>query len=850
MNILRLISVLLLLLGFAASADATGGSGYWIANVGQWEGDFQFKCEVGSTIYYVTPQGMTVDFRSYVGADGNPPAASGFDNLAEWGFSEVLEKHAAVPRRNLEIKGHVIQIHYSRDPRRQVSSPAPPTKIAIGENKLPHYSNYFLGRDSTKWRSRVSHYQNIIVPEVWPGIDVEYRADKQGVETIYHVKPGADPTQIQMEYLGLDAPLRVDAQGNLILETSLGDVKEKAPFAFQQVTRTQLHVESSYRVVGDSRMVFELGGYDLAKELVVDPLIYSSYWGGNVPDDIYDMDVSHNGQIFIVGNTLGGTFPTTPGSYQDTLPEPNDQGGGFLSCLTPEADSLIFSTFLGPSPGGGETYLRKVACNDEGAAYLYGETNSETWPVTANALQTELWGSGDPFLSLVSSDGTTLEFSTLLGGPYFDDATSMSISQAGFVYLLGASTIGYPVTTDAIYSNPGPGQVGFVTVIDPLSWSIDYSTFIADGTVPSSQLIPWDMELIDPSSVWIAGWAQEYDELPTTPNAVQSEVFNDPPSLADGFLMKLNFESESVDYASYLGGSWQDRLFGIDQINDHQVAVCGASGSVDFPLTSGVFDTSNADSEGVGGFDGCVSVIDLEHGLLASTFLGGALHDDALYYVQAGQSGITAIGYSSSADFPVSEDADDSLLNAHGEPVLWALDLVIARLDTDLTTLQYGSFYGGDAGELPLGAFFQTEDTVWVVGSTGSQDYPVSEQAIQSTQSGLGDGFLTRIVLPQHPDFVSRHNRFSFMPETLYLSAYPNPFNPTTTLSFTLPHHTNVTLTIHNILGQQVEHIDFGKLSAGTHTQQIGNPDWPSGVYFATLKTPTTSHSTKLLLLR
>ena len=130
-----------------------------------------------------------------------------------------------------------------------MSSPAPLTEIFVDGFKPPHYSIYFLGRYSTKWRSRVSHYQNTIVSEIWQGIDVEYRADQQGVETIYHVKPGADPTQIQMEYLGLDAPLRVDAQGNLILATSLGDVKEKAPFAFQQESRTQEVVHSSLRLL-------------------------------------------------------------------------------------------------------------------------------------------------------------------------------------------------------------------------------------------------------------------------------------------------------------------------------------------------------------------------------------------------------------------------------------------------------------------------------------------------------------------------------------------------------------------------------------------------------------------------
>ncbi|MCB9357315.1 MAG: hypothetical protein H6505_01985 [Calditrichaeota bacterium] len=70
------------------------------------------------------------------------------------------------------VCGHVVQIHCML-PERGLQTPPEPH----GEQKLSHYSNYFFGRDSSKWRSRVAHYERVVVPEVWPGIDVEYRAD-------------------------------------------------------------------------------------------------------------------------------------------------------------------------------------------------------------------------------------------------------------------------------------------------------------------------------------------------------------------------------------------------------------------------------------------------------------------------------------------------------------------------------------------------------------------------------------------------------------------------------------------------------------------------------------------------
>ncbi len=177
---------------------------YFIANEGQWEGDFQFKCEVGSTIYYITPHGMTVDFRSPsfpsspLGGQGGVKCQAAqpivqFKLAAAGVFTCPANRDHPRPRHPNPLCVRISRAVVSRPCRKGLPS---------GTNKLPHYSNYFLSSDSTKWRSRVGHFENVIVPEVWPGIDVEYRADKQGVETIYHVQPGADPTQIQMEYIG------------------------------------------------------------------------------------------------------------------------------------------------------------------------------------------------------------------------------------------------------------------------------------------------------------------------------------------------------------------------------------------------------------------------------------------------------------------------------------------------------------------------------------------------------------------------------------------------------------------------------------------------------------------------
>ncbi len=135
-NLLKRVGFAVLLLGgivFAGPMTVNApNSTYFIANEGQWEGDFQFKCEVRSTVYYVTPKGMTVDFREF---RKYPKPRDQRDPM------DMFERE----RDSVTVRGHVVQIQY-------VSSSASRGEVR-GDEKLAHYSNYFLGRDSTKWRN-------------------------------------------------------------------------------------------------------------------------------------------------------------------------------------------------------------------------------------------------------------------------------------------------------------------------------------------------------------------------------------------------------------------------------------------------------------------------------------------------------------------------------------------------------------------------------------------------------------------------------------------------------------------------------------------------------------------------
>jgi len=271
--------------------------------------------------------------------------------------------------------------------------------------------------------------------------------------------------------------------------------------------------------------------------------------------------------------------------------------------------------------------------------------------------------------------------------------------------------------------------------------------------------------------------------------------------------------------------------------------IAGRTSSRNFPVSLNAYDTTGPTQVDQDYFDAFVSSITWQTGDYRGTYLGGSGGElIAKSNVRTTQESVTLLGGTGSLDFPVTVDAYQSTLRG-----IW--DGFIVKLSRDLSILLYGSYIGGTHVDNYNAAYVENADSLWIVGGTLSIDLPTTPDAIQPGDNGLTSGFVQHFAIDTTSDTTSAANDIS-VPNEFALTVFPNPFNPTTTLSFRLPKAAYTELLIHNILGQQVERIDFGRLTAGAHQQQIGNSNWASGIYIATLKTPHHSKTTKLLLLR
>ncbi|MBU1921585.1 T9SS type A sorting domain-containing protein, partial [bacterium] len=88
------------------------------------------------------------------------------------------------------------------------------------------------------------------------------------------------------------------------------------------------------------------------------------------------------------------------------------------------------------------------------------------------------------------------------------------------------------------------------------------------------------------------------------------------------------------------------------------------------------------------------------------------------------------------------------------------------------------------------------------------------------------------------------------IPSTFSMSIFPNPFNPSTTISFTLPRRAQTSLEVFNVLGQAVYSVDLGQLPAGEYHHLLDAENLPSGTYLTRLEAGEMQETSRMVLLR
>jgi beta-propeller repeat-containing protein len=306
-------------------------------------------------------------------------------------------------------------------------------------------------------------------------------------------------------------------------------------------------------------------------------LVYSTYLGGTDIDDARGIAVDSAGNAYVTGETVSLDFPTTAGSFQ---PASKGSYDVFVTKVNPTGSGLVYSTFLGGSAvDDGE----RIAVDASGRAVVLGFSSSADFPTTAGAYDTTPNGDFDVTITKLNAAGSALVFSTLLGGSASDSGGGLALDAAGNIYVSGGTaSLNFPTTPGAFDTTPD-GSDAFVAKFDAAGSRLLWSTVIggASGGEGASGVA------VDAGgNVWIAGGTSSTD-FPVTANAPQRTF----KGVNDAFIAEITADGASLAFSTFLGGRDSDNGDDIAIDPAGKVIVVGHTYSLDFPATSGAFDT-------------------------------------------------------------------------------------------------------------------------------------------------------------------------------------------------------------------------------------------------------------------
>ncbi|MFC2131901.1 SBBP repeat-containing protein, partial [Bacteroidota bacterium] len=386
-------------------------------------------------------------------------------------------------------------------------------------------------------------------------------------------------------------------------------------------------------------------------------------------------------------------------------------------------DPLVYSTFIGTSEND---FGINMSINSSGAAYVTGWTSSFDYPTTNGAYDESQNGNNDIFISKLNADGSSLIYSTFIGGSDGERCYSIAIDGSGAVYVTGGGDPGYPTTSGAYDESSNGGGDVFVSKLNADGSSLIYSTFIGGSA--------WDMGLgiaIDGSgAAYITGQAYSSD-YPTTSGAYD-ESYNGGDR--DIFVSKLNADGSSLIYSTFIGGGSYESGQYIAIDGSGAVYVTGTTGSSDYPTTSGAYD-ENYNGEG----DVFVSKLNADgSSLIYSTFIGGSVGELNRGIAIDNACAVYVTGRTGSSDYPTTNGAYNESFNGD-------MDVFVTKLDANGSSLIYSTLIGGSEYDEGYGIAIDGSGAVYVTGSTISSDYPTTRCAYDESHNGPGDVFVSKL---------------------------------------------------------------------------------------------------------
>lgn len=393
---------------------------------------------------------------------------------------------------------------------------------------------------------------------------------------------------------------------------------------------------------------------------------------------------------------------------------------------------LVFSTFSGSNA---VTYGFSATYDIDGNLYAGGECFSVGWPVTTGAYQTTFGGSVDAGINKYNANGSALLYSTYYGGVGQDLPNNMMVNDNKELVVCGTTTSTNLAVTPGCYSSTFGGATDIFVARFSVNGDVLLAATYLGGTSSDGKSSPslspnygdgnrGEVLTASDGTIYIASCTHSAD-FPTTAGAFQPTLGGNQ----DGIVCRLDSDLSTLLYSTFLGGPQEDACFSLVLNSNQEVVVCGGTKSSAFPTTPGSLLPSFQ-----GMTDGFVSVLNLNSGLVSSTFLGTQVYDHAFKVQIDKLDNIFVLGQTR-GNYPVSP-------NAYYVP---NGNIFIDKLSPDLSISLASTRMGNSNNTLFVPTAFMHDNcgNVFFSGFNTTLSNPLSFNAYQSTQGGIWIGALT-----------------------------------------------------------------------------------------------------------
>lgn len=564
-----------LLLSYCALQQSLGAGFRFIENKGQWRNDILFRADLGGGVLYVQPTGLT-----YV----------------------LYDNHLLHELRHGEKTGNSMPAHAIRITFANAQLPSGVER----NNPTSEYYNYFLGNNPAYWQTDVKAWKQIVLRNIYPGIDFEFNAEDEQLKYNFIIHPGADASLIRLKYEGQNK--LVLAQGELQVQNSIRPVVERKPFAYY-ASSAKKELPCHF-MIEDNTVRFAMEQYRFKEKVVIDPEVVFGTFSGSQADNFgFSATYDNQGNTYSAGNVFDAGFPTTPGAFQITF-----QGGSGMGTdvaiqkYNPSGTGLIYATYLGGKQQDEQPH--SLVVNSRNELIILGTTGSADFPVTSGSYDNSFNSSIDIFITVMSPAGNSLRGSTFLGDVGIDGlngkTTSYTPANAPLAYNYGDNYRGEVIVdrNDNIYlftSSRSP-VLNLNTAAGNLNYSrkgIQYALLACFSPAVNSLLRARVIDGANTTNTHVAGYGLSFNanqtELYVCGGTNSADVLTNPATpfaggMADGYVMRLNATTFNTLSSTFLGTPTYDQIYFVQvEESTGNVFVTGQTDNDNFVTTPGVY---------------------------------------------------------------------------------------------------------------------------------------------------------------------------------------------------------------------------------------------------------------------